>query len=139
LSLSLVEKSGSDPGISLRYDNWCTWTFVVKNYWILLKVLKDYGFWIPLWYLQTFFRNVCSRGSSQILINMSFYVYIIPKRNKYNCFNSNLKKEEENYHRLKFENWITKMLIRRKKLLNPFESSQRLRLLNTSLVSSNVL
>ena len=49
--------------------------------------------------------------SSEISINLSFYVYIIPKETNIIASNSNLKKKK-NDHWLKFENWPLKIYIR---------------------------
>jgi glycopeptide antibiotics resistance protein len=52
-------------------------------------------------------QKKCSR--SEILINLSFYVYIIPKRNNY-LFKWKKKKKIENGYNLKI--WLLKIYIR---------------------------
>jgi hypothetical protein len=60
--------------------------------------------------MQEKLSRVLTVGSiSEIPINLSFYVYIIPKET--NIFASNSNKKKENDHWLNFENWPLKIYI----------------------------
>jgi hypothetical protein len=90
-TINLVKNLVLTRAVSLRYDNWCTvkWAFIVKKYLILRQFSKTTASAWSQGSSKCQKQKKCTR--SEISINLSFYVYIIPKRNNYSS-NSNKTK-----------------------------------------------